>query len=64
MLHRFTGGLSGLRQNEASYINRDSSPLSVFMHFFLEIVQLPVEERKKMLPPILGNALRRLLPTP
>jgi hypothetical protein len=34
----------GLRQNEAPNINKDSSPLSVFMFFFLKIMQLLVEE--------------------
>jgi hypothetical protein len=30
ILHRFTGGPSGLRQNEAPNINKDTFPLRVF----------------------------------
>jgi hypothetical protein len=34
VIHKFTGGPSGLRQNEAPHINKDSSLLSVFMLLF------------------------------
>jgi hypothetical protein len=43
----FTGGYSGLRQNEAPTINKDSTTLSVFMLYFLEIIYLLVEETNK-----------------
>jgi hypothetical protein len=33
-----------LRQNEATHINKDSLPLTLFVLFFLEIMQLLVEE--------------------
>jgi hypothetical protein len=47
VIHKFTGKLSGLRQNKAFHINKDSSPLSMFMLFFLETMQLLVEETNR-----------------
>jgi hypothetical protein len=47
VIHKFTGGPSGLRQNEAPHINKDSSPLSVFMLSFIEIIPLLVEETNR-----------------
>jgi hypothetical protein len=44
VIHKFTGGPSGLIKNETPHINKDSLPLSVFMLFFYEIMQLLVEE--------------------
>jgi hypothetical protein len=38
---------SGLRQNETPNINKDSSSLRIFMLFFLEIMQLLVEETNR-----------------
>jgi hypothetical protein len=35
---KFIGGSCGLQQTEAPHINKDSSPLSVFMHFFFESI--------------------------
>jgi hypothetical protein len=47
VIHRFTGDPSGLRQKKAHDINKDSSPLSIFMLLFLEIMQLLVEETNR-----------------
>jgi hypothetical protein len=47
VIHKFTGGPSGLRQNEAPHVNKDSLPLSVFMLFFHKIMQLLVEETNR-----------------
>jgi hypothetical protein len=47
MIHGFTRVPSGLRQNEAPIVNKDSSPLSVLMLFSLEILRLLVEERNR-----------------
>jgi hypothetical protein len=34
VIHRFTWGPSGMRQNQAPTVNKHSTPLSVFMLFF------------------------------
>jgi hypothetical protein len=47
VIHRFTGGPSGIRHNAAPTINKDSTPLSIFMLFFLEIIQLLVVETNR-----------------
>jgi hypothetical protein len=47
VIHRFTGGPSGIRHNEAPTINKDLTSLSVFMLFFLEIIQLLVVETNR-----------------
>jgi hypothetical protein len=54
MIHKFTGEPSGLRQNEAPHMNKDLSPLSTFMLFFLEIIQQVVKETN-ILPSIFGH---------
>jgi hypothetical protein len=41
VIHRFTGGSSALR------LGKDSTPLSVFMLFFLKIIQLLAEEANR-----------------
>lgn len=55
VIHRFTGIPSGLRQYDALNVNKDSPPLSVFMLFLHEIVQLLVEGTQ-LLPSILQHA--------
>jgi hypothetical protein len=37
VVHTYTGGLRGKEDNEVSYINDDSSPLSIFLLYFIEI---------------------------
>ena len=38
VVHTYTGGLRGKKDNEASHINDDFSPLSVFLLYFAEII--------------------------
>ena len=38
--HRYTGDPRGKKNNEASHINNGSSPLSVFLQYFAEIITL------------------------
>ena len=47
LVHKFTGSPSGLRQTEEAHNNKDSSPLSIFVLFFFEIIQLLVEETNR-----------------
>jgi len=42
--HTYTGGPRGKKDNEASHINDGSSPLSVFLLYFAEIITLLVVE--------------------
>jgi len=42
--HTYTGGSGGKKDNEASHINGSSSPLSVFLLYFAEIITLLVVE--------------------
>ena len=42
--HTYTGGPRGKEDNEASHINDGSSPLSVFLLYFAEIITLLVVE--------------------
>jgi hypothetical protein len=64
VIHKFTGGPSWLRQNEEPHINKDSSPLSVFMLFFHEIVQLLVEETNRYYRQYLENIAEGRSPLP
>jgi len=43
-IHPFVGPAKGVKESEAPHINKDSSPLSVFMLFFTEIFHLLVEQ--------------------
>jgi hypothetical protein len=47
VIHRFTGGPSGIHYNAAPTINKDSTYLNVFTLFFLEIIQLLVVETNR-----------------
>ena len=47
--HTYTGGPRGKEDNEASHINDGSSPLSVFLLYFAEIITLLVVEGNKHL---------------
>jgi hypothetical protein len=38
----FTGGPSGLRIEEALVMNRDATPITVFLLFFIKVIQLLV----------------------
>jgi hypothetical protein len=46
-IHRFTGCPSRLRLNKAPQIAKDSTTLNIFMLFFLEIIQLLIEETNR-----------------
>ena len=43
-IHLFVGPAKGLKNSEAPHINKDSSPLAVFMLFFTDIFLLLVEQ--------------------
>jgi hypothetical protein len=43
----FTGGSSGLRVQETPHVNKDSTPIIVFLFFFMEVIQLLVAETNK-----------------
>ena len=45
--HTYTGGPRGKNDNEASHINDGSSPLSVFLLYFAEIITLLVLETNR-----------------
>ena len=45
--HTYTGGPRGMKDNEASHINDGSSPLSVFLLYFAEIITLLVVETNR-----------------
>lgn len=45
--HTYTGGPRGKKDNEASHINDGSSPLSVFLLYFAEIITLLVFETNR-----------------
>ena len=45
--HTYTGGPRGKKDNEASHINDGSSPLSVFLLYFAEIITLLVVETNR-----------------
>jgi hypothetical protein len=54
VVHTFTGGPRGKRSSEAPHINVSSSPLSVFLLYFAEIITLLVVETNtttQILPP-------------
>jgi hypothetical protein len=43
-VHPFTGGPSGVRIQEVPHVNNDSTPVTVFLLFFMEMIQLLVAE--------------------
>ena len=45
--HTYTGGPRGKKDNEASHINDGSSPLTVFLLHFAEIITLLVVETNR-----------------
>jgi len=47
VVHTFTGGPRGKRNTEAIHINNSSSPLSVFLLYFVEIITLLVVETNR-----------------
>ena len=47
VVHTFTGGPRGKRNSEALHINDSSSPLSVFLLYFAEIITLLVVESNR-----------------
>jgi hypothetical protein len=47
VVHTFTGGLRGRRDSEAPQINDSSSPLSIFVLYFAEIITLLVVENNR-----------------
>jgi len=46
-IHPFTGCPSGLRIQEAPHVNKDSTPITAFLLFFMEVSQLLVAETNK-----------------
>jgi hypothetical protein len=42
--HSFTGDPHGLRIQEVSHVNRDSTPVAIYLFFFVEVIHLLVEE--------------------
>ena len=47
VVHTFTGGPRGKRNSEAPHLNDSSSPLSVFLLYFAEIITLLVVETNR-----------------
>jgi len=47
VVHTFTGGPRGKRNSEAPHLNNSSSPLSVFLLYFAEIIRLLVVETNR-----------------
>jgi hypothetical protein len=46
-VHPFTGGPSGLRIQEVPHVNKDYTPIIVFLLFYMEVIQLLVAETSK-----------------
>jgi hypothetical protein len=46
-VHQYTGGDRGKKQNETPHINKDSSPLSIFMLYFVSVIDLLVTETNR-----------------
>jgi hypothetical protein len=46
-VHPFTLGPSGLRIQEVPRVNKDSMPITTFLLFFMELIQLLVAETNK-----------------
>jgi len=42
VVHAYTGGIREKKDNEASHINDDSNPLSIFLLYFVEVITLLV----------------------
>jgi hypothetical protein len=47
VVHAYTGGPRGKKDNEASHINDGSNPLSVFLLYFAEVIALLVAETNR-----------------
>jgi hypothetical protein len=62
--HTFTGGPRGKRNSEAPHINNSSSPLSVFLLYFAEIITLLVVETNRYYHDHLDRLDERPLPLP
>jgi hypothetical protein len=45
--HPFIGDPSGLKTQEAPYVNKNSSPTTIFHLFFTDVIQLLVAETNK-----------------
>jgi hypothetical protein len=46
-VHRFTGGDREKKKNEAPHINKESSPLRVFVLYFASVIDLLVRETNR-----------------
>ena len=57
-IYPFVVPANGLKNSEVPYINKDSSPLAVFMLFYTDIFLLLVEQKKLILPATLGQTSR------
>jgi hypothetical protein len=43
-VHPFSGSTSGLRTQEVPHVNKDSTPITVFLCFFMKMIQLLVAD--------------------
>jgi hypothetical protein len=64
VVQKYTGEVIVLRQYEAPHINKDSLLLKVFMLFFLEIMQLLVEETNRYYHQYLETVVEGCSPLP
>jgi hypothetical protein len=46
-VHPFIGGPSGMRIQEVPRVNKNSTPITIFLPFFMEEIQLLVAETNK-----------------
>jgi hypothetical protein len=46
-IHPFTGGPSGMRIQDVHCVNQDSTPITVFLLFFMKVIQLLVTDTDK-----------------
>jgi hypothetical protein len=63
-VHQYTGGDRGKKQNEAPHINKDSSPLSVFMLYFAPVIDLLVTETNRCYHQYLDRQDKTPIPLP
>jgi hypothetical protein len=54
-IHPFTGALSGLKIHDTNHANKDSSPITFFSLFFIDMIPLSVAEINKYYNQYLGT---------
>jgi hypothetical protein len=62
--NNFSGGAVGINLNKAPHVNKDPTPLCVFMLFFTGIIQLLVEETNRHYHPYLDSLQDGTSPVP